>query len=343
MKRSDLDSLTLAKAVDKYRGGAWTVLCTRYLPKVILAAIERDVRAGYLNYGVSAASPWLEQAGADLIASERASLPRSFTDEQLAERDTAIEARVRAELAEALKAQAQAVRDGHPTNGASTDYANGFEDCAIVAGILAKRGELPRQLDGEQVARAIEALKSEASDGEEVYDHGFYDAVAAAARVARSFAAGSSRDTTPSRCCDMHNEHCEPPAELCCERCTEVAHDTFPIRHSDGSTCVHARDTTPKLATGGVTFRVGGHWGTTIVREGRAEPDEQGRRADDELAAVAVNGDRSLASRIVAGLNAPAVLEARAAEIDAEASTPADRGMAAAYRMAARIVRGEVR
>lgn len=39
-------------------------------------------------------------------------------------------------------------------------------------------------------------------------------------------------------CCDSHNERCEPPGDLCCHRCTEAAHDTFPIRHADGSRCV---------------------------------------------------------------------------------------------------------
>jgi hypothetical protein len=39
-------------------------------------------------------------------------------------------------------------------------------------------------------------------------------------------------------CCDSHNEHCEPPADLCCDRCSEAAHDTFPVRHADGSPCV---------------------------------------------------------------------------------------------------------
>jgi len=39
-------------------------------------------------------------------------------------------------------------------------------------------------------------------------------------------------------CCDMHNQHCEAPYDLCCRDCTEAAHDTFPIRHSDGSACV---------------------------------------------------------------------------------------------------------
>ena len=41
----------------------------------------------------------------------------------------------------------------------------------------------------------------------------------------------------PATCCDIHGRNCEPPSELCCDRCTEAAHDTFPIRHADGSTC----------------------------------------------------------------------------------------------------------
>jgi hypothetical protein len=40
-----------------------------------------------------------------------------------------------------------------------------------------------------------------------------------------------------STCCDSHNQNCEPPSELCCNGCTEAAHDTFPIRHADGSCC----------------------------------------------------------------------------------------------------------
>jgi hypothetical protein len=49
----------------------------------------------------------------------------------------------------------------------------------------------------------------------------------------------ADRDPTPTaRCCDMHNVHCEPPGDLCCRDCTEVAHDTFPVRHADGTACV---------------------------------------------------------------------------------------------------------
>jgi hypothetical protein len=46
-------------------------------------------------------------------------------------------------------------------------------------------------------------------------------------------------------CCDSHNRHCEPPGDLCCARCTEAAHDTFPIRHADRSVCVMTTPTEP--------------------------------------------------------------------------------------------------
>jgi hypothetical protein len=35
------------------------------------------------------------------------------------------------------------------------------------------------------------------------------------------------------QCCDLHNEHCEPPSELCCGRCTEWDHP----RHPAGVRC----------------------------------------------------------------------------------------------------------
>ena len=38
-------------------------------------------------------------------------------------------------------------------------------------------------------------------------------------------------------CCSMHNEHCEPPSELCCGDCSEVEHPA----HLDERPCVLAR------------------------------------------------------------------------------------------------------
>lgn len=29
-------------------------------------------------------------------------------------------------------------------------------------------------------------------------------------------------------CCDMHNQHCEPPGDLCCYSCTEAGHPEHP-------------------------------------------------------------------------------------------------------------------
>lgn len=49
------------------------------------------------------------------------------------------------------------------------------------------------------------------------------------------------------------------------------------------------------------TYRTGGHWGRTIIRVGIQDPDEQGRRPDDEL--VGVMDDQDLAYRICELLN----------------------------------------
>ena len=62
-------------------------------------------------------------------------------------------------------------------------------------------------------------------------------------------------DPTPTDtdrlCCDLHNEHCEPPSELCCWQCTEAHHglhadppsyDRTLLSHHDGSRCVLEAD-----------------------------------------------------------------------------------------------------
>jgi hypothetical protein len=50
-------------------------------------------------------------------------------------------------------------------------------------------------------------------------------------------------------CCDLHNQHCEPPAELRCWRCSEAGHDTFPTPHADGSPCLLTNQTNPEEMT----------------------------------------------------------------------------------------------
>ncbi|GIM89707.1 hypothetical protein [Paractinoplanes toevensis] len=40
------------------------------------------------------------------------------------------------------------------------------------------------------------------------------------------FKSTDQEGTTP--CCDLHNEHCEPPGDLCCRACTEVNHPQHP-------------------------------------------------------------------------------------------------------------------
>jgi hypothetical protein len=51
-------------------------------------------------------------------------------------------------------------------------------------------------------------------------------------------------------------------------------------------------------------YRTGNHWGVTVVREGTQPIDASGHRPDAELVAVVTNGDRDLAERICALLNA---------------------------------------
>lgn len=41
-------------------------------------------------------------------------------------------------------------------------------------------------------------------------------------------------DIGPKLCCDLHNQHCEPPSELCCQACTEAGHP----KHPAGVRCV---------------------------------------------------------------------------------------------------------
>lgn len=45
-------------------------------------------------------------------------------------------------------------------------------------------------------------------------------------------------------CCDVHTTTCEPPSELCCHQCTEIAHGWLG-EHTDGSPCVLEQDPTP--------------------------------------------------------------------------------------------------
>ena len=46
--------------------------------------------------------------------------------------------------------------------------------------------------------------------------------------------------TQPPPCCDLHGRCCEPPADLCCEHCTEGNQAWWwrPGQHADGFACV---------------------------------------------------------------------------------------------------------
>jgi hypothetical protein len=65
VKRSDLGTRMILGTVD-YWGlhHAWERLVEKYPPKLVLAALEREYRAGRLECGVSERRPWLTAKGA---------------------------------------------------------------------------------------------------------------------------------------------------------------------------------------------------------------------------------------------------------------------------------------
>lgn len=68
MKRSDLTTGMILRAVDQYGVHAWERLTDRYPPKVVLAAIQREVDADRLDYGVALHRPFLTPAGRAVLA-----------------------------------------------------------------------------------------------------------------------------------------------------------------------------------------------------------------------------------------------------------------------------------
>ncbi|GHE32379.1 hypothetical protein GCM10017673_39130 [Streptosporangium violaceochromogenes] len=63
MKRSDLNTPTVLAAIQEHGFAALAELAERFPRKVVLAAYAREERAGNLEYGVSAGSPWLTSKG----------------------------------------------------------------------------------------------------------------------------------------------------------------------------------------------------------------------------------------------------------------------------------------
>jgi hypothetical protein len=70
MKRSDLDSQLILGAVAYWGVHAWERPVEKYPPKLVLAAIEREVNAGRLNYGVAMRRPFLTDQGQEAIQGE---------------------------------------------------------------------------------------------------------------------------------------------------------------------------------------------------------------------------------------------------------------------------------
>lgn len=71
MKRADLPTRTVLEAVRD--GAAWGTLARHYPPKVVLAALNRELRSGHIEYGTSIASPWLTRAGQKALAEQEPS------------------------------------------------------------------------------------------------------------------------------------------------------------------------------------------------------------------------------------------------------------------------------
>jgi hypothetical protein len=63
VKRSDLTTSVVLNAVRRFGASAYEVLSSeagyRFPPKVVIAAFQREVKAGRLDYGVSIARPFL--------------------------------------------------------------------------------------------------------------------------------------------------------------------------------------------------------------------------------------------------------------------------------------------
>jgi hypothetical protein len=69
VKRSDLDTRDVVTAVQQHQFRAFEALAEQYPEKIVQAAFSRDVRSGYLDYGVALERPWLTPAGEQLLAS----------------------------------------------------------------------------------------------------------------------------------------------------------------------------------------------------------------------------------------------------------------------------------
>lgn len=70
MKRSDLRTSEVLAAVRERKFKAFEHLCEQYPVKVVRAALMRDVRAGWLEYGVCLERPWLTPAGEQRLSGE---------------------------------------------------------------------------------------------------------------------------------------------------------------------------------------------------------------------------------------------------------------------------------
>lgn len=62
-KRADLTTDAVLATVRRHGSHAFEVLAAAYPSKLVVAALQRDTNAGYLECGVSTVRPWLSPQG----------------------------------------------------------------------------------------------------------------------------------------------------------------------------------------------------------------------------------------------------------------------------------------
>lgn len=72
LKRSDVSTFFILSNIETYGAHAWERMVDRFPPKLVLAAIYRDIHRGLLDYGVVASRPFLTDEGRDFLHPDRA-------------------------------------------------------------------------------------------------------------------------------------------------------------------------------------------------------------------------------------------------------------------------------
>lgn len=88
MKRADLDTATVLRTLARYTLDAYDVLAQRFPRKIVLAAFEREVDRGLIEYGTWLGRPWLTPEGRQWLAENVGTMdvsgwrPAGYVDDQ---------------------------------------------------------------------------------------------------------------------------------------------------------------------------------------------------------------------------------------------------------------------